>query len=122
VIPALEAHENKLGCIPRLVAGHAAFYSARNATTAHDRGVKRVCIPHRSTQSAERKREQKKRWFKPGQNWRTGGEAASACGRGDTAFDDVSTGAMPVGSGGSDFGVVADHLHHLGKVLAERQY
>jgi hypothetical protein len=36
------------------------------------KGVKRVCIPNRSTKSAERKREQKKRWFRQGQTWRTG--------------------------------------------------
>ena len=122
MIPALEAHENKLGCIPRLVAGHAAFYSARNATTAHDRGMNgcafRIAPPKAPSGSASKR--------SAGSNQaRTGGpaaKAASACGRGDTVFDDVSTGAMPVGSGGSDFGVVADHLHHLGKVLAERQY
>ena len=33
-----------------------------------------MCIPNRSTKSAERKREQKKRWFKQGQKWRTGCE------------------------------------------------
>src|ERR1041384_157984 len=38
------------------------------------KGVKRVCIPNRSTKSAERKREQKKRWFRQGQKWRTGCE------------------------------------------------
>jgi hypothetical protein len=34
----------------------------------------RVCIPNRSTKSPERKREQKKRWFRNGQKWRTGCE------------------------------------------------
>jgi transposase, IS5 family len=33
-----------------------------------------VCIPNRSTKSAERRREQKKRWFRNGQKWRTGCE------------------------------------------------
>jgi hypothetical protein len=37
-------------------------------------GVKRVCIPNRSSKSPERKREQKKRWFRNGQKWRTGCE------------------------------------------------
>jgi hypothetical protein len=32
--------------------------------------------PNRSTQSPERKREQKKRWFRNGQKWRTGCEGA----------------------------------------------
>jgi hypothetical protein len=33
-----------------------------------------VCIPNRSTKSPERKREQKERWFRNGQKWRTGCE------------------------------------------------
>ena len=121
VIPALDAQEKQLGCTPRLVAGDAAFYSARNETAAHDRGVKRVCIPNRSTKSAERKREQKKRWFKQGQKWRTGCEGRISVlkrrhglrrciYRGDSGMK------RWVG-----LGVIADNLHHLGKVLAERK-
>jgi hypothetical protein len=49
-------------------------YSARNEAAAKAKGVKRVCIPNRSTKSLERKREQKKRWFRNGQKWRTGCE------------------------------------------------
>ena len=52
----------------------AAFYSAKNEAAAKARGVKRICIPNRSTKSLERKREQKKRWFRNGQKWRTGCE------------------------------------------------
>lgn len=62
VIAAIDAHEKKLGCTPRLVAGDAAFYSSKNEAAAHEKGVQRVCIPSRNTKSAERKREQKKRW------------------------------------------------------------
>jgi IS5 family transposase len=63
-----------LGRAPRLVAADAAFYSAKNETAAKAMGVKRVCIPNRSTKSPERKREQRKRWFRNGQKWRTGCE------------------------------------------------
>jgi IS5 family transposase len=121
VIPALDAHEKRLGCIPRLVAGDAAFYSAPNEAAAHERGVKRVCIPSRSTKSASRKREQKKRWFKQGQKWRTGCEGRISVlkrrhglrrclYRGDTGMQ------RWVG-----LGVIADNLQHIGKVLAERK-
>lgn len=74
LIPAIEAHRAKLGRAPRLVAGDAAFYSTKNEAAAKAIGVKRICIPNRSTKSAERKREQKKRWFRDGQRWRTGCE------------------------------------------------
>jgi CheY-like chemotaxis protein len=56
------------------VAADAAFYSAENEAAAKSRGVKRVCVPNRSTKSVERKREKKKRWFRNGQKWRTGCE------------------------------------------------
>jgi IS5 family transposase len=74
LIASIQAHEEKLGCTPHLVAADAGFYSAKNETEAKAKGVKRVCVPSRSTKSAERKREQKKRWFRNGQKWRTGCE------------------------------------------------
>src|SRR5438477_13079948 len=74
LIAAIETHQATLGCTPRLVAADAGFYSAKNEAAAKAKGVKRVCIPNRSTKSAERKREQKKRWFRNGQKWRTGCE------------------------------------------------
>ena len=74
LMAAIETHQAMLGCTPRLVAADAGFYSAKNEAAAKAKGVKRVCIPNRSTKSPERKREQKKRWFRNGQKWRTGCE------------------------------------------------
>ena len=74
LIGAVETHQARLGRTPRLVAADAAFYSAKNEMAVKAKGVKRVCIPNRSTKSPERKREQKKRWFRNGQKWRTGCE------------------------------------------------
>jgi IS5 family transposase len=71
---SIAAHEARLGRAPRLVAADAGFYSASNEALAKAKGVKRFCIPNRSTKSRERKREQKKRWFRQGQKWRTGCE------------------------------------------------
>lgn len=74
LIPALETHQARFSRMPYLVAADAAFYSGKNEAAAKAKGVKRVCIPNRSTKSPERKREQKKRWFRNGQKWRTGCE------------------------------------------------
>jgi IS5 family transposase len=74
LIPSIQAHQEKLGCTPHLAAADAGFYSANNEKEAKEKGVKRVCVPNRSTKSAERKREQRKRWFRNGQKWRTGCE------------------------------------------------
>ena len=119
VIPALDSHEKQFGCTPRLVAGDAAFYSAKNEAAAHERGVKRVCIPNRSTKSAERKREQKKRWFKEGQRWRTGCEGRiSVLKRRHGLRRCIYRGAAGM-QRWVGLGVIADNLHHLGTVLAE---
>ena len=74
LIGAIDIHLARLGRLPRLVAADAAFYSANNERVAKAKGVKRVCIPNRATKSPARKREQKKRWFRQGQKWRTGCE------------------------------------------------
>ena len=121
VITAIDAHERKLGCTPRLVAGDAAFYSSNNEAAAHEKGVKRVSIPSRNTKSAERKREQKKRWFKQGQKWRTGCEGRISVlkrrhGLRRCLYKGDSGMKRWVG-----LGVIADNLHHLGTVLADRK-
>jgi transposase, IS5 family len=74
LIPALEVHEAKLGCIPRLIAADAGFSSAKNDAAAKAKGVKRVCIPNYNSKNPTRKREQKKRWFRNGQRWCAGCE------------------------------------------------
>jgi IS5 family transposase len=74
LIAAIEIHPGQARAHARLVAADAGFYSAKNEAAAKAMGVKRVCIPNRSTKSTERKREQKKRWFRNGQKWRTGCE------------------------------------------------
>ena len=107
------------GCTPRIVAGDAAFYSAANEKGAHARGVKRVCVPNRNTKSAERKREQKKRWFKQGQKWRTGCE-------GRISVLKRRHGLRRCLYKGDDgmkrwvgLGVIADNLIHIGDALTE---
>lgn len=121
LIPAIDSHQKQLGRVPRLVAADAAFYSASNEKTAHDKGVKRVCVPNRNTQSAERKREQKKPWFRKGQKWRTGCEGRisvlkrrhglNRCrDKGDRGF------RRWVG-----LGVIGDNLINIGRVLTRRE-
>jgi transposase, IS5 family len=74
LIDAIDIHQQRLGRTPHLVAADAAFYSAENERAAKAKGVKRVSIPNRATKSAAKRREQKTRWFRKGQKWRTGCE------------------------------------------------
>ncbi len=74
LVPAVQKHQEQFGRIPDLVAGDAAFYSARNERELGEMGVKQISVPNRSTKSPERRRHQKKRSFRRGQKWRTGSE------------------------------------------------
>ena len=74
LLPAIAVHEELLGRKPYLVTADAAFFSQRNENAARTRGVKRLAIPNRSTKSKQRKRLEKKRWFRNAQKWRTGCE------------------------------------------------
>ena len=120
LVPAIEAHHAALGRTPHLVAADAAFYSSNNETVAKAKGVKRVCVPNRSTKSAARKREQKKRWFRNGQKWRTGCE-------GRISVEKRRHGLNRSRYKGDDgmkrwvgFGVIADNVINIGAAMAKR--
>ena len=120
LIAAVDTHHARLGRIPRLVAADAAFYSAKNEAAAKAKGVKRVCIPNRSTKSPERRREQKKRWFRQGQKWRTGCEGRISVVKRRHGLNRCrykgNAGMMRwVG-----LGVIADNLINIGRAMAKR--
>ena len=121
LIPAIESHEELLGRVPRLVAGDAAFYSAGNEKAAQEKGVKRVCVPNRKTKSAERKREQKKRWFRNGQKWRTGCEGRISVLKRRHGLNRCRDKGQPGMRRWVGLGVIADNLINIGKVLASRE-
>jgi len=120
LIPAIEKHEVVMGRTPRLVAADAGFYSAKNEAAAKARGVKRVCIPNRSTKSAARRREQKKRWFRNGQKWRTGCEGRISVVKRRHGL----TRCLYKGDNGMKrwvgLGVIADNLINIGNALAKQ--
>jgi IS5 family transposase len=120
LIPALDAQTQTLGRVPRLVAGDAAFYSGANEAAAHAKGVTRVCIPNRSTKSAERKREQKKRWFKNGQKWRTGCEGRISVVKRRHGLNRCRYQGDDGMKRWVGLGVIADNLINIGRVLATR--
>jgi IS5 family transposase len=120
LVPALDAHVETLGRAPRLVTADAAFYSDANETAAHAKGVRRVCIPNRSTKSAARKREQKKRWFKNGQRWRTGCEGRISVVK---RRHGLTRSRYPGADGMKRWvglGVIADNLINISRVLSRR--
>jgi IS5 family transposase len=81
-------------------------------------GAKRVAIPNRSTRSAERKRLEKKRWFRNAQKWRTGSEGRISLLKRRHGLDRCRY----KGQGGMQrwvgLGVIADNLINIGTALA----
>jgi IS5 family transposase len=117
LLPAIEVHEQLLGRKPYLVTADAAFFSQRNETAAHARGVKRVAIPNRSSTSAQRKRLQKKRWFRNAQKWRTGCEGRISLLKRRHGLNRCHYKGMPGIKRWVGFGVIADNLINIGHVL-----
>ena len=120
LIPAIAAHQAKLGRVPRLVATDAGFYSARNEAAAKAMGVKRVCIPNRSSKSPERKREQKKRWFRNGQKWRTGCEGRISVVKRRNGLDRCRYRSDDGMQRWVGLGVISDNLLNIGRVISAR--
>jgi transposase, IS5 family len=117
LIAAIDIHQARLGRIPRLVAADAAFYSATNEAAAKARGVKRVCIPNRSTKSPARKREQKKRWFRQGQKWRTGCEGRISVTKRRNGLNRCRYKGDTGMKRWVGLGVIADNLINIGRAL-----
>jgi len=117
---SIAAHEARLGRVPRLVAADAGFYSASNEALAKAKGVKRLCIPHRSTKSRERKRAQKKRWFRQGQKWRTGCEGRISVVKRRHGLDRCRYKGDAGMKRWVGLGVIADNLINIGRAMEQR--
>jgi IS5 family transposase len=118
LLPAIARHEQLLGRKPYLVTADAAFFSQRNENAAQARGVKRVAIPNRSTKSAQRKRLQKKRWFRNAQKWRTGSEGRISLLKRRHGLNRCRYKGLPGIKRWVGFGVIADNLINIGRALA----
>jgi len=120
LIAAIETHQAMLGRTPHLLAADAAFYSAKNEAAAKAMGVKRVSIPNRSTKSAERKREQKKRRFRNGQKWRTGCEGRISVVKRRHGLNRCRYKGDAGMKRWVGLGVIADNLVNIGRVMEKQ--
>jgi IS5 family transposase len=120
LIAAIETRQAALDRVPHLVAADAAFYSMKNEAAAKAMGVKRVCVPNRSTKSPERKREQKKRWFRNGQKWRTGCEGRISVVKRRHGLDRCRYKGDAGMQRWVGLGVIADNLINIGHAMEKR--
>ena len=120
LIPALEAHEAKLGRIPRLIAADAGFSSAKNEAAARAKGVKRVCIPNYNSRDPARKREQKKPWFRNGQRWRSGCEGGISVGKRRHGLNRCRYRGDNGMKRWVGLGVISDNLINIGRAIEDQ--
>ena len=122
LIPAIEIHQQRTGRTPNMATGDAGFYSAKNVAKAKDMGVKRVSVPSRSTKSAALKREQKKRWFKKGQKWRTGCEGRISVLKRRHGLNRCRYKGAKGMVRWTGLGVIADNLINIGRAIDEQKH
>jgi IS5 family transposase len=91
-------------------------YSAKNEAAAKAKGVKRVC---RSTNSPER-REQKKRWFRNGQKWRTGCEGRISVVKRRNGLDRCRYKGYVGMNRWVGLGVIADNIVNIGRAMEKQ--
>ena len=115
--PSIQKHQELFERAPVLVAADAGFFSAANEEPAKQAGVKRVSIPSCSTKSAKRKQEQKKRWFKKAQKWRTGCEGRISVLKRRHGLNRSRYKGSPGMKRWVGLSVIADHLINIGHWL-----
>jgi transposase, IS5 family len=72
-LPAsLEAHQERFGRAPYLLAADRGLYSVENERLAQEAGVNRVALPKSGKLSEKRKQHEKQRWFRRGFRFRAG--------------------------------------------------
>jgi IS5 family transposase len=120
LVGAVEAHRQRLGRVPRMVAADAGFYSRENELAVQQMGVAYVSIPNRSTRSEERRNLQKRRWFKNGQKWRTGCEGRISTLKRRHGLSRCRYRGMEGMWRWIGMGVIADNLLNIGRCLAPK--
>ena len=119
LVAAVEIHQQKLGRVPRLVAADAGFYSRTNEEAVQQIGVEYISIPNRSSRSEERRKLQKRRWFKSGQKWRTGCEGRISVLKRRHVLARCRYHGMDGMRRWVGLGVIADNLINIGRQVAE---
>lgn len=117
LVPAVEEHRRRLGRLPRLVAADAGFYSLKNEQTIQAMGVPRVSVPNRRSNSIERRRLQKQRWFRTGQRWRTGCEGRISVLKRRHGLTRCRYRGFPGMQRWVGLGVIADNIIQIGRCL-----
>lgn len=72
VVPSVDAHIQRFGHPPELVAGDRGLQSAANERDLAKRKVAQIVLPKPGKKSAKRLAHERQDWFVAGHNWRAG--------------------------------------------------
>ena len=117
LIAAIEVHRANAGTYAAPGRCRCRILLRQERAAAKAKGVKRVCIPNRSTKSPERKREQKKRWFRNGQKWRTGCEGRISVAKRRHGLDRCRYKGFVGMNRWVGLGVIADNVVNIGRAM-----
>jgi transposase, IS5 family len=118
LVPAVEEHQRRFGRVPRVAAADAGFYSQANEQKVREMGVSWVAVPNRSTQSEERRKLQRRRWFRAAQRWRTGCEGRISVLKRRHGLNRCRYRGLQGMGRWVGLGVIADNLIQIGTRLA----
>jgi IS5 family transposase len=118
LVPAVEEHQRRFGRSPRVVAADAGFYSRANEEKVQEMGVSWVAVPNRATRSEERRRLEKRRWFRAAQKWRTGSEGRISVLKRRHGLNRCRYRGLAGMERWVGLGVIADNLIQIGTRLA----
>ena len=118
LVDAVSKHEEILGRTPELVATDAGFYTQAGEKNLEEKGVQRISIPNRKTQSETRRKHEKQRWFKNGQRWRTGCEGRISVLKRRHGLNRCLYPGQEGMQRWVGWGVIADNLIHIGGWIA----
>jgi IS5 family transposase len=99
------------------VASDAGFFSLENERQAKELGVERVAVPNKKGRDQARRKEQKQRWFRRAQRWRVGCEGRISVLKRRHGLRRCRYRGMDGMERWVGWGVIADNLIHIGKLL-----
>jgi transposase, IS5 family len=120
LIPAILKHRDIFGCVPQLAATDAGFFSVENVRQAQELGVKRVAVPNKRGRNQARSKKQKQRWFRRAQRWRVGCEGRISVLKRRHGLRRSRYRGMDGIERWVGWGVIADNLIHIGKLLPKQ--
>jgi IS5 family transposase len=119
-VASLDAHQQRFGHPPHLVAGARGLYSPENEERARDRGSTPIVLPKTGRLSQERQRYERQRWFRRGGRFRAGAEGRISVRKRDYGLDRCRDHGEDGFGRGVGWGIVAHNLAQIARTVAAR--